>query len=35
MTERILSPDGTQYWNGSAWVPADEPAAAYPAQPQP
>lgn len=28
MTERILSPDGTQYWNGSAWLPVEDLALA-------
>jgi hypothetical protein len=28
MTERILSPDGTQYWNGSTWLPVEDLAPA-------
>jgi hypothetical protein len=32
-SERILSPDGTQYWDGQAWRPADFETAAH-ASPQ-
>lgn len=28
MTERILSPDGTQFWDGAVWQPVEDPTTA-------